>query len=111
MTYKKIVEMLIEEKARKFMDKVLEENRIEAEYVCVDGSTLENDKKRDTIFWETVLTVRINNIRRKYIVGGTADDLCGICASVVWNGKHDILWLSVKETREELGITTFEYKK
>ena len=111
MTYKKIVERLVEDKARAFMEKALADNGIEAEYVIVDGSTLENDRKRDTVFWETVLTARINNIRRKYIVGGTADDLCGICASVIWNGKHDILWMSVKQTREELGITTFEYKK
>lgn len=111
MTYKKIVEYMVEDKARQWIEKVLNENSITAEYITVEGSTLENDKERDTVFWETVLTARIDGIRWKYIIGGTVDDFSGLCASVIWNIKKDILWMSVKKTREDLGITKFEYNR
>lgn len=106
MTYKKVVEHLIEANARKWLEEILNENGIEYDYTMTMGSTLENDKDTDTIYWETVFTVRVNGIRKSVIVGGTADDLCGICTSVLWDKGKNILWMSVKKTREVLGIET-----
>lgn len=110
MTYKKIVEMLVEDKAKSWLEKVLGDNLVDYDYIFVEGSTLENWKEPDTILWETVLTVKTDGIRRGVIIGGTVDDITGICPSVIWNAKKDILWMAVEKTREDLGIERFEFK-
>lgn len=115
MTYKKIVEFEIEQDARKWVEEVISESGYEEvygkPYVFIDSIELENDKRCDIVFWTVKADVRFesNMLRRHLEVGGTADDLCGICHSVIWDAAHDILWMSVKSTREALGIDTFKF--
>ena len=112
MTYKKIVAMMVEEDARKWLEKVLAEHGYESRYVFVEdgGATFESDKDMDTFRWAVKLTVRFKKDPGNYYfeIGGTVDDFCGIFHSVIWNRKHDILWMSVKQTREQLGIKEFK---
>lgn len=109
MTYKKIVEELIRAKANKWVEKLLEENGIDYRFTNSEVIEMENDKDRDTIYWQ----VRVEIIRNSYfsdwlVVGGTADDLAGICSSVIWDRNHNIVWMSVEETRKQLGIEKFK---
>lgn len=105
MTYKKLVAHLVERKAWKWAETVTKCSVITSE---VSDLHIESD----TIYWEVSVEVRDNNsIYRTIRVGGTACDICGICESVIWNAdKKEILWMSVEETRKQLGITEFEFK-
>lgn len=111
MTYKKVVEAVIENESREWVKKIFSENEIDCDYISVDGSTLENSKKDDCIYFETVVTVRVGGFRKKVIVGGTAEDICGVSTSVLWNEKKDIqkpLWFETERTRKAMGIEKLE---
>lgn len=110
MTYKKIVANLVEEDARNWMEKVLDANGYDKAFIFVEDVELENDKERDTVFWSVKVEVRFERdiLRYCFEIGGTADDLCGICHSVIWGRNREVLWMSVKETREDLGIESFK---
>lgn len=111
MTYKKIVAAMVEQDARQWMEKVLSENGYDEAYVFVDDVQLENDKEKDTIYWTVKVDIRfkMDIINYHFEIGGTADDLCGICHSVIWTAdKKQILWMSVKESRKQLGIESFK---
>ena len=110
MTYKKIVEELIRAKANKWVRELLEENGIEYRFVTVGNAEMENDKERDTIFWHVpVEVVKEDYHHVSLTVGGTADDTCGICRSVIYRGSSlNVIWMEVEETREQLGIEEFK---
>lgn len=110
MTYKAIVERMIEIEASRFVEKTLEENNIPYSFVESWETKMENDKKADTIYWDVVVKIYDKSpFPTKVIVGGTADSHCLICKSVIWDStKSKILWMSVESTRKELGITEFK---
>ena len=108
MTYKAIVTALVEKSAREWVEKLL----LEAGYVdCrvfADNTDITNDPKADMMLWNVKVFVWIGQARQEFEVGGTVDDLCGICNSVIWdNGRHRVLWLEDAQTRERFGITGF----
>lgn len=109
MTYKAIVKRMIEIEATRFVEKTLDANEVDYHFATAEDCTMENDKESDTIFWNAEVKIYGAAFPVTVIVGGTADDHCLICSSVIWNKeKNRILWLAVKETREELGITSFK---
>lgn len=111
MTYKAIVERMIEIEATKFVEKTLQNSNIDYSFAEAWETNMENDKQADTIFWEVEVKIydRKHLIPTRVIVGGTADSHCLICSSVIWDSnKKNILWMAVKETREELGIKEFK---
>lgn len=110
MTYKAIVERMVEIEAKKFVEKTLKENGIEYKFTDTWNTTMENDKKADTIFWDVEVKIYTGDVLpTKVVVGGTADSHCMICTSVIWDSrKRDILWMSVESTRNDLGIKEFK---
>ena len=110
MTYKAIVERMIEIEADKFVEKALKQNNISYHFVEPMEVKMENDKEEDTIFWEVAVRIYDGALfPKKVLVGGTADSHCLICSSVIWDEeKRNILWMSVESTRNELGITEFK---
>lgn len=106
MTYKKIVKSMVQQNAVNWFEKLMSENGFEC-FVFVNDVEFENDKEKDTIFWTVKVDVYFKSdvgVRKYYEIGGTVDDLCGICCSVIWDNNHEIIWMSVKESREALGI-------
>ena len=108
MTYKAIVKELIRTEAETWVEKLLKDNNIEYKYTSSTVIEMENDKKYDHILWQAAIDITFNNRHKKVVVGGTADDVLGICKSVVWDGGLNIIWMSRKETRDQLGITEFK---
>ena len=108
-SYKKIVAHLLEMTAQSWVEQLLEKNGIEYTFTSVRETEMENDKEEGTVYWKVPIEIsRKGNIfPTVVIVGGTADDLCGICKSVIWDDKKEIIWMTVKETREKLGIDRF----
>ena len=111
MTYKKIVEGIVERESRQWVKELLKENGIEG---CIfsEGVKLENEKEHDQFSWEVELRVYVEGEEKTLIVGGVADDV-GIYKSVIWKADHwknlrDIIWMAVKNTRDCLGITEFK---
>ncbi len=109
MTYKKIVAHLLEMTAQSWVEQLLEKNGIEYTFTSARETEMENDKERDTVYWKVPIEIsrKGNIIPTMVIVGGTADDLCGICKSVIWDEKNEIIWMAAKETREKLDIDRF----
>ena len=109
-SYKKIVAHLLEMTAQSWVEKLLENSGIEYNFTSAKETEMENDKGMDTVYWKVPIEIsRKGNIfPTVVIVGGTADDLCGICKSVIWDEKKEIIWMAVKETREKLGIDKFD---
>lgn len=110
MTYKAIVKNMIEIKAGNWVEKLLKENNIEYKWTEEEVTNLENDKESNTILYTCTVTITLEAYNKVVVlVGGTADDMCGICTSVIWDENHDnIIWMSVAETRNELGINEFK---
>lgn len=111
MTYKAIVERMIEIEAIKFVEKTLKQNNIDYSFASPWYTEMENDKKEDTVFWNVEIQIYEGGrtFPREVIVSGTADSHCLICPSVIWDSaKKRILWMAVEETREELGIENFK---
>lgn len=108
MTYKAIVTALVEKSAREWVEKLLSEAGYVDYHVFADDTDLTNDPKADTMLWTVKVWARIGQARQNFEVGGTADDICGICNSVIWDdGRHKILWMGTTSAREQLGITGF----
>lgn len=107
MTYKAIVERMVEIEATKFVEKTLELNNIKYNFAEAWETKMENDKKADTIFWEVLVKIYDGTyFPKKVLVGGTADSHCMICSSVIWDEtKKNILWMATREARNDLGIT------
>lgn len=102
MTYKSIVKHMVEQDARTWFEKVLIENGFNDTLVFIESSDFEQEK--DTIYWSVKVDAHFKSTMRHFEIGGTVDDLCGICCSVIWDHNHQVVWMNVKETRETLGI-------
>lgn len=112
MTYKKALAHLIEEAAQNWLGKILEENKptIGKTYTFQDGN-VEFEMEKDVIYWTVKFEIRKEKSYVPYhvAVGGTVDDLVGLCCSVIWaSDKRKILWMNVPSTRESLGIKEFQ---
>lgn len=108
MTYKAIVTALVEKSARKWVAKLLLEAGYVDYRVFADGTDITNDPEADMMLWNVKVFAWIGQTRHDFEVGGTVDDLCGICNSVIWDdGRHTILWMETASAREQFGITEF----
>ena len=110
MTYKKVLQSLIEREASKWLEEVLVEQGYKVKFCFYDTVESENCKEYDSILWEVKCDVMFEGrpCYNHYIVGGSADDLLGICCSVIWDeDKSNILWMANEETRKDLGIIAF----
>lgn len=109
MTYKKAIGRLIEKSAGEWVGKVLKENGVDYRYST--GDLKEMYIEDDTLYYTVTVTItRRNAFGNLYDViveaGGTVCDIIGeISHSVIWDTDHNIIWMSVAETRRELGIT------
>ena len=111
MTYKRLAMRLVCTAVRKWIEEVLTENGIDYMWVSTNYPTMQNDKKQDCFCWDCAAEIMLPNYKEiKVIAGGTADDILGISESVLWNENKKILWMSVSETREQLGITELNLK-
>lgn len=111
MTYKKIVEGLVERDSRDWVEKLLCEMNIPYKYIFVDVAELEKDKDNPYWIYYTCKTdVYLSDYEYKHIeVGGTVDSM-GVSHSVIWNANRKIIWMSVEKTRQDLGITEFKWE-
>lgn len=111
MTYKRLAMELVRRAVRKWIEEVLTENAIDYKWVSTNDPTMQNDKKQSCFYWDCTAEIMLPNYETiTVIAGGTADDLIGISESVLWNANKKILWMSVAETRKQLGITELNLK-
>ena len=110
MTYKAIVKYMVEREAVRWVEQLLFEAERWNLTTAVD-TKFENARNIDSIMWETtveIVTGRMICETTKVIVGGTFDDVTGLCPSVIWNAdKSKTLW-GGESLRESLGITEFK---
>lgn len=106
MTYKAIVSNLVSDATREWVKAVLKENGVEYKWVYAGTPKIEKGSAYGFL-WEAEATVYFEDRPSvTVIVGGTVDDLVGICCSVMWDeSKTNTLWMSVEDTRRCLGIT------
>lgn len=110
MTYKKCLEHLITVKSRKWIESLLAESSIQYRFVSCDDAVIEKDDD-GSFLWTCRVHVHTGEYGHEVVdVGGTVDDLVGICKSVVWDVNHMIVWMSSKGTREALGIEQFKLR-
>ena len=109
MTYKKIVEGCIERDSDKWIGKLLDDAGIKFHWTATGNVVLEKrEKPMDGFYYTCPIDITLNGyVHARVEVGGTVDD-SGIYHSVVWDDKHNIIWMSVSTTRDELGITEFK---
>lgn len=109
MTYKAIVKRMVENEATNWIEKLLEGNGIKYGFVSAKDTTFEHDKDLNMFMFETEIKVYTGGIIDTYLtVGGTVDDSCGICTSVIWNNNHKTIWMNTEEARKALSIEKFE---
>lgn len=109
MNYKKIVEGMIRRDSIEWLESLLTENGIGFKWVWDCGVDMEIQKQTDDIQYTVLCEVVMDSYSSKHFkVGGVVDD-CGIYHSVVFDGEgKNVLWMSVKESREQFGITEFK---
>lgn len=100
MTFKKIVEALIEQEVYNELRKLTDSQ----DYVYIDTYPPTFEHEKDMFMWECC--VNINH--KSFVVGGTVDPMCGICVSCMRDENHKYVWFWVEETRRSLGITEFK---
>lgn len=107
MTYKAIVSNLVSDATREWVKAVLKENRVEYKWVYASTPKIDKYDSYTGYMWETRAQIYFDGRpTATVIVGGTVDDLVGICCSVMWDeSKTETLWMSVEDTRQFLGIT------
>ena len=110
MTYKAIVKGLIERSADEWATSLLEENGIPFLWTSVELTEIDMEKYHALWTCKVTITEESNRTYTIY-VGGSADDLLGICNSVIWDDNHKEIWFAVPKTREMLGITEFDPRK
>lgn len=109
MTYKAVVAGMLERDSSKWIDKLLKEHGIKFNFTCSEIEELTQEK--DDIYYTCKTTIygsKYSILPVSVYVGGVVNER-GIYHSVVWKNKeHDICWMAVEKTREELGITEFK---
>lgn len=113
MTYKAIVKELVRQKAIRWIYDLLEEHEISHRYTFAKVVDMHIDKDSDGILWEVKVDVYgapgcgLIGYTTVY-AGGSADELIGICPSVIWSSdKKTIIWMASEQTRKDLNITEF----
>ncbi len=112
MTYKAIVEGMTRGIAKQWVQQLLDDNGIKYRWVDCDEASFEND--RPNLLWTCKVDIVLENyVHRSVIVGGSADDMIGICCSAIWRdigeqslGKEPI-WMNSCKSRWSLGIKEF----
>ena len=112
MTYKAIVKEMIRREAERWICSLLDENNISYKWTSSEITDIKADKDFNGFLWEAKVDVCGIPGQRVYCiplyVGGSVDDMIGICPSVIWSAdKKTIIWMSSEKTRENLGITEF----
>ena len=108
MTFKSIVIGMIERDSQKWIEKLLDRFGIEYKWVTVSAGAVTLEK--DTVGYVYSCKARVTLERYNYAdieVGGAVDNM-GMYHSVIWDAKHQIIWMAVEKTREALGITEFK---
>lgn len=109
MTYKAVVAGMLERDSSKWIEKLLKEHNIVFSFAVSEIEELTQEK--DDIYYTcktTIYGTKYSIIPVSVYVGGVVNER-GIYHSVVWKNKeHDICWMSVEKTREELGIKEFK---
>lgn len=106
MTYKKIVVKMLEKDSKAWVEELLAKNEIRC--MWAELHSLENDKDIDSFLYEVDVTITDESyLQHKVRVGGTVDDITDICHSVIWDNRHNIIWMNNPRSRENLGITSF----
>ena len=101
MTYKKIVESLVENEVYGEVRKLVENLN---KYLFINVETPSFKNEGDMLMWECLVSIS----HKTFVVGGTVDSICGICVSCMRDENHKYVWFWVEKTREELGITEFK---
>ena len=109
MTYKKIVERMIEMSVCRWVANLLVEYDIDYKYITPEISNIEKEGNLH-YQWEVEVKIALPDYRKVTVIaGGTVDDIVGICNSVIWNyDKKKILWMGAESTRKKLGIMEFK---
>lgn len=113
MTYKGIIEMMIERESINWVEDLLKKNGFENYCTIGNGVEITKDKRVDYFLFDAKikvfgLEIGVNN-EKQLIIGGTVDDTIGICTSVIWNAdKSKVIWTSASDTRDLFKITDFE---
>ncbi len=110
MTYKAIVKMMVRTEAVAWIEKLLEKNNISYKWTDAEVVSMENDKDTDTVLYDVRVDITLPGYTKTSVyVGGTVDDICGICTSCIWDRNHkDVIWYNVEHTREYFGIKEFK---
>lgn len=109
MTYKAIVERMVERKAETWVRDLLNESGFNYDWTGAEIAPMENEKWHFSWTVNVDITSRKDGYSHRYVVvGGTVDDLVGICCSCIWDENHNIIWMAVPETRKALGIKEFK---
>ncbi len=107
MTFKSVVNHLVQDKAFTAFKKLMDESGIEYWYISPEDVEFEKYKNIH-YYWSMNAEVQFNrNHSCVYKIGGTVDDLIGICVSCI-HKNNELVWLFNPESREKLGIKKFE---
>lgn len=108
MTYKSIVTAMIEKDSQNWIEGLLGKHDIEFRWTETEIKELKYNKY-DYLYVCNVKVIFPNYKRVVLEVGGTVDDILGICHSVIWNEDgNQIVWMNQEKTREQLGIEEFK---
>lgn len=109
MTFKAIVKMMIEQEADAWVRKLMDEAGFQYNWTSCTIQELTADKNYFGWTAYVDITSREGGYTHKRVeVGGTVDDITGICCSCIWNQNHELIWMAVPETRKALGISEFK---
>ena len=113
MTYKAIVKEMIRREAERWVCSIMDENNISYKWTSSEISDIKMDKDYNSFLWEVKVDVCGIPGQRVYslplYIGGSVDDMIGICCSVIWSmDKRKIIWMASEETRKDLNITEFK---
>lgn len=109
MTYKAIVKNMIAEAADAWVRDLMKEAGIRFDWTSTEVAKLEDEKH--SILWTAYVDVvdRADGYTHRFAeVGGTVDDMIGICCSVIFDEKHNPIWFAVPDTRKAFGIEEFK---
>lgn len=107
MTFKKIVGGMVERVANKWVNDLLNENGIIFRWTDAEVTEM-NTSDKYSMYWTVKVSVMLQGyIKVDLFVGGTADEY-DFYPSVIWNDKHDEIWVATESTRKILGIDEFK---
>lgn len=108
MTFKKIVAGLVGRSADRWVRDLIGEGNFD--WTSTGSVSFDLDGtvgNTYTVEIEVVAKQGYSYKKTKLFVGGSVDEY-NIYNSVIWDANHNIIWMSVEKTREDLGITEFK---